>query len=216
MCEHRKVVRKKRLLKRRERDNRKWRAANNIQNTSLVNSPGTEQWPVKTGDTSPGWGTAGYPLSHEMTAEGAGLEETQTCEQCQSQFFVSEYKMCQFDQSCVKCTECCLNNQEDNPEEWRASHHLEEEEEEEKKCIHESCGWFAAMCEKCKISCRLCCLYDHPCVGEPTSEDTPKDQPAVVHQHELQPSNRDKEKAFSQDEMEKPFSQDEMQLSNRD
>ena len=133
MCEHRKVVRKKRLLKRRERDNRKWRAANNIQNTSLVNSPGTEQWPVKTGDTYPGWGSARYPLSHEMTAEGAGLEKTQTCEQCQSQFFVSEYKICAFDNSCGKCKECCQDDQDDSPGEWSASHLPEFEEEEDEE-----------------------------------------------------------------------------------
>ena len=152
MYDHRKVLRKKRLLTRRERDKKKWRAANNIQNTSLVNSPGTEQWPVQTGDTCPGWGTAGDPLSHEMTAEGDGPEETQTCEQCQSQFFVSEYRMCPFDNSCGKCTDCCLEDQEDNLEKWRAFHHSNYEGEEEEEGEDEPYEW----------SERLPCRHPYP------------------------------------------------------
>ncbi len=80
----------------------------------------------------PKWWTEEMSVSQEMTAEGE-TEEKEICKQCQRKFFVCEYQMCKFDKSCGRCTECCLDDEEDNLEEWRALHHLEEEEEEEEE-----------------------------------------------------------------------------------
>ena len=141
MSEHRKVLKKKRrLLTRRERNNnRKARAGNNTYKTSLVSFPGT-QWPVQqTGVTCqmvdrkmacldrghlPEWWTEEMSVSQEMTAEGE-TDEGEICKQCQSKFWTEE--MCT---DCGRCTECCLDGEEDNLKEWRALHHFKDEEEE--------------------------------------------------------------------------------------
>ena len=109
MSDHRKVPKKKRVLTRRERNNRKARSANNTYNTNLVTFLGADQWPVQqTGGTCqmvdrkmtcldmghpPEWWTEEMSVSQEMTAEGE-TGEGEICKQCQGKFFVSEYEMC--------------------------------------------------------------------------------------------------------------------------
>ena len=74
MGEHRKVRRKKQPLTRRERDNRKARAAHSNQKISLLSSPGTGQLSVQTEDTCPKLRTEEKALSQKRRAEGTGSQ----------------------------------------------------------------------------------------------------------------------------------------------
>merc|ERR1712242_566260 len=66
----------------------------------------------------PEWWTEEMSVSQEMTAEGE-TDEGEICKQCQSKFWTES--MCT---DCGRCTECCLEGEEDNLKEWRALHHL--------------------------------------------------------------------------------------------
>ena len=124
MGEHRKVRRKKQRLTRRERDNRKARAAHSNQKISLLSSPGTGQLPVQTEDTCPKLRTEEKALSQKRRAEGTGSQlGTETCEQCQRQFYVREEKICKvWGKGCFKCYDCCLDDEKDSYKKWHISH----------------------------------------------------------------------------------------------
>ena len=91
--------------------------------------------------------------------------ETETCEECKRQFYLSEHKICQVSTSCGRCVECCDYSQEDAPEEWEVLHFGEPEVE--KECIHKGCQWNSWMCHECHVSCAMCCRWDFPCAAKP-------------------------------------------------